>query len=316
MNKSIRFFLNGSPQSSSDRPDQTVLEWLRDDALLRGTKEGCAEGDCGACSVLVKRAGDEHYLPVNSCIMIMGQLEGAALITVEGLAASGPDGHVVQQKMAENGSAQCGFCTPGIVASLAGLLAQTANPKEEEIHDALAGNLCRCTGYRPIVEAAQAAAKETFSALPDEEITTPAKQIGTKESQFYIPNSLDELLILRASHPDAVLLAGGTDLSLNVAHARERWPVTIHTHQVQELRKIELTQPQLFFGGAVSWNEALPYLQKYWPSCAAVRFCTNSFHGNHCREFGQCQSNRRRCAGPVGAGRETNPCEQQRRAGN
>ncbi len=109
MSKSISFTLNGRPEISPGRPDQTVLEWLRGDALLRGTKEGCAEGDCGACSVLVKRVGDERYLPINSCIMLMGQLEGASIVTVVGLAASGPDGHVVQLRMAENGSAQCGF---------------------------------------------------------------------------------------------------------------------------------------------------------------------------------------------------------------
>ena len=104
MAKTISLVLNGELVSTACRPDTTVLEWLRGEMLLRGSKEGCAEGDCGACSVLVKRAGDETYSPANSCIMLMGQLEGGNLTTVEGLAASGPDGHQVQQLMAQNGS--------------------------------------------------------------------------------------------------------------------------------------------------------------------------------------------------------------------
>ena len=141
MTNKISLVLNGETVSTDCRPDTTVLEWLRGERLLRGSKEGCAEGDCGACSVLVRRAGETAYSPANSCIMLMGQLEGGHLTTVEGLAASGPDGHDVQRLMAENGSSQCGFCTPGIVCSLAGLMDRNANPTDSDIHDALAGNL-------------------------------------------------------------------------------------------------------------------------------------------------------------------------------
>ncbi len=297
MSKSISFTLNGRPEISPGRPDQTVLEWLRGDALLRGTKEGCAEGDCGACSVLVKRVGDEHYLPINSCIMLMGQLEGASIVTVEGLAASGPEGHIVQQRMAENGSAQCGFCTPGIVASLAALLERNSDPQEDDIHDALAGNLCRCTGYRPIVEAAQTAAKET-SALPKASPIKPASNVGTKDSQFYIPDSLNELLELRATHPDAVLLAGGTDLSLNVAHAKERWEKAVLTRHVEELCVVEENDNHLVVGGAASWNEVLPYLHKYWPSFATL---VRRFGSTQIRSMGTMAGNLGN-ASPIGDG--------------
>ncbi|UXN63376.1 2Fe-2S iron-sulfur cluster-binding protein [Phyllobacterium sp. A18/5-2] len=166
MSQTIRFFLNGQKQEASVRPDMTVLDWLRSTPRLTGTKEGCAEGDCGACSVLIgdpwfaprqtqgeetHHEGEVHYHAANSCILAMGQIDGRALVTVEGL--KGEQLHPVQEAMAENGSSQCGFCTPGIVISLAGLAAGKAGANDDDIHDALAGNLCRCTGYRPIVEA-------------------------------------------------------------------------------------------------------------------------------------------------------------------
>ncbi|MEO1399505.1 MAG: 2Fe-2S iron-sulfur cluster-binding protein, partial [Pseudomonadota bacterium] len=174
----IHFSLNGAPVSTACRADTTVLEFLRGEVGLRGTKEGCAEGDCGACSVLFAPSGGRTgsrsaaLQPANACILLMGQVEGGALFTVEGLANSasnaGDSSHPVQQHMAENGSSQCGFCTPGIVTALAGLLQSKPDPEDNDIHDALAGNLCRCTGYRPIVEAALAAARDALPNLPAE----------------------------------------------------------------------------------------------------------------------------------------------------
>lgn len=269
MKHTINFTLNGEAYEADCRADTTVLEWLRGDALLRGTKEGCAEGDCGACSVLVQRPGHGRHLPTNSCILLMGQLDGASVITVEGLAASAPGGHPVQCQMESNGSSQCGFCTPGIVTALAGLLDEKKDPEESEIHDALAGNLCRCTGYRPIVEAAQAAAKAK-ATLPKALPIKPKAEIGGQGSTFYAPTHLAALYALRAEHPDAVLLAGGTDLSLNVAQAKARWPRAILTRDVAELREIQERDDAVVFGAAVTWQEMLPYLQNHWPSFATL----------------------------------------------
>ena len=272
MSDPIRFILNGEPVEANCRADKTVLEWLRGDAQLRGTKEGCAEGDCGACSVLLCRDGEgrnPQYEPANSCILLMGQIDGAALTTIEGLAAMGEGGHAVQQEMALNGSSQCGFCTPGIAVSLAGLLARKSEPMDADIHDALAGNLCRCTGYRPIVEAAQAAAA-TRSAMPTPKLPGPQNHSGNQGSGMFAPRSLKELGRLLAKHKDAMLLAGGTDLNIDVAHARARWPNVISTRHVAELRKIKKSRDQIEFGGAVTWQEALPHLEKDWPSFATL----------------------------------------------
>jgi xanthine dehydrogenase small subunit len=298
MKNSIHLTLNGAAIRSSCRPDTTVLEWLRGEVSLRGTKEGCAEGDCGACSVLVKRADEETYVPVNSCIMLMGQLEGASLLTVEGLAASGEGGHRIQQIMAENGSSQCGFCTPGIVCSLAGLLERDGIAEESEIHDALAGNLCRCTGYRPIVEAAQAAAVESCVPLPKTKTLTVTPVVGDEQCRFYNPATLSELLTLRRDNTEAVLLAGGTDISLDVAHARTRWPEAILTRNVSELRRIDHTNDRVSFGGAVTWEECLPVLQEFWPSFATL---VRRFGSTQIRAMGTMAGNLAN-ASPIGDG--------------
>ena len=271
MTEPIRFAVNGTATQASCRADLTVLEWLRGDAGLRGTKEGCAEGDCGACTVLVQRPsiGGDSQKPIatNACILLMGQLEGASVTTVEGLAAMGHDGHAVQTEMAKNGSSQCGFCTPGIVASLAGLCDTKDDPEEADIHEALAGNLCRCTGYRPIVEAAFAAAKSS-AQLPVIETQTPSPMVGNQNSHIHHPATLSQLLDLRAEHADAVLLAGGTDLSLSVAHAKARWPHIIATRNVAEMRAISEEEEALHFGGGVTWGEALPHVADRWPHFA------------------------------------------------
>ena len=303
MTKSINFVLNGQPKSANCRPDTTVLEWLRSEALLRGTKEGCAEGDCGACSVLVERpavsGNQSNYQAANSCILLMGQLEGSAVMTVEGLAQTSADGHVIQQRMAENGSSQCGFCTPGIVVSLAGLLAEKQSPNESEIHDALAGNLCRCTGYRPIVEAAISATGELGHALPHAAQGDPKDFVGgDNEGTFHLPTKLDDLHSLREKFPDAILLAGGTDISLDVAHARSRWQKTISTRDVTELHVLDVIDDQLIVGGAVSWQAALPHLEKYWPSFATL---VRRFGSTQIRSMGTIAGNLA-TASPIGDG--------------
>ena len=302
MTNKISLVLNGETVKTDCRPDTTVLEWLRGERLLRGSKEGCAEGDCGACSVLVRRAGEENYSPANSCIMLMGQLEGGNLTTVEGLAASGPDGHEVQQVMAENGSSQCGFCTPGIVCSLAGLMDRNQSPSDSDIHDALAGNLCRCTGYRPIVEAAHAAAAAATAksdVLQASKVDLdPADGVGDDGCRFYLPKTLQELVTLRAEHPDAELLAGGTDKALAVAHAKERWSKTISTRNVAELRAINTQDGAIHFGGATTWEEVLPHLEAHWPSFATL---VRRFGSTQIRAMGTMAGNLAN-ASPIGDG--------------
>ncbi len=264
----------------------TVLDWLRNAPRLTGTKEGCAEGDCGACSVLIGDPAGEavHYHAANSCILAMGQIDGRALVTVEGL--KGEQLHPVQEAMAENGSSQCGFCTPGIVISLAALAAQrgaagaglaaaNGEANDNDIHDALAGNLCRCTGYRPIVEAARKvlAAGGTTIAGPQVsafERIEPHATISASGSTFHQPDQLGLLLQLRKERPDAILLGGGTDLGVALADYHSDWDEVISLAHVRELRAIRETENHLSFGAAVTWEEVLDRIAGFYPSFATL----------------------------------------------
>src|SRR5882672_6898662 len=153
----ISFSLNDEAVALGDvSPMTTLLDWLRDRRGLKGTKEGCAEGDCGACTVVLERAdsdGGVRREAINACIALLGQVDGAGVRTVEGLKGADGVPHVVQLALAESGGTQCGFCTPGFVMTAYAFATGGEQPELETIHDALAGNLCRCTGYRPIVEA-------------------------------------------------------------------------------------------------------------------------------------------------------------------
>lgn len=271
---SVRFFLNGQPCEAAVSPTMTVLEWLRERARLTGTKEGCAEGDCGACSVLVGDPvdGAVRYHAANSCIMTMGQIDGRALVTVEGLTRNGL--HPVQEAMAENGSSQCGFCTPGIVMSLVGLAENNPDPDDGAIHDALAGNLCRCTGYRPIVEAARKAVRLGGAvAGPDAARfadVAPNANLSAGGTVYHQPAGLAELTALRADRASAVLLAGGTDLGVAIADYHDDWTEVISTARVAELRAIEEMAEAIRFGAAVTWEEVLARVAGLYPSFATL----------------------------------------------
>lgn len=277
----ITFHLNGEETQTDCRPDKTVLEFLRERGL-RGTKEGCAEGDCGACSLLLSRPDKSSkkpiWQPVNSCILLMGQLSGSSIFTIEGLSSLSRDsGHTIQRIMASNGSSQCGFCTPGIAISLAGLLSHTPRPTSSQIHDALAGNLCRCTGYRPIVEAVHKATGVKATSGKAENLPSPptrtksiSASIGTSSCTFHQPKTLKDLIACRTRHPKAILLGGGTDLCLPVAQAKERWSHIITTRHIPQLRKIEKTRDFLKIGAAITLQEFLPIAESHWQSLGVL----------------------------------------------
>src|SRR4051794_11153625 len=207
MADSIRFTLNGEPVDIAGvSPMTTLLDWLRDHRGLKGTKEGCAEGDCGACTVVLERADGRHEA-MNSCIAMLGQMDGQAIRTIEGLPGQDGAPHPVQRAMAEADATQCGFCTPGFVMT-AYAYASGGEPADlETIHDALAGNLCRCTGYRPIVDA-----MTKVVGIAAERASPPPARTASADfgGVFFAPRSLDELTALRTKHPEALLLAGGT----------------------------------------------------------------------------------------------------------
>lgn len=267
----INFSLNGKDISISVRPDNTVLDVIRNHLRLTGTKEGCAEGDCGACSILVARPEINEGIAkaANACIMTAGQIDGAAITTVEGLSNDGVLS-ALQREMAANGSSQCGFCTPGIAIALAGLLQGNDEPKEDDIHDALAGNLCRCTGYRPIVEAAQKASQKTREYRQVSPKISAQETIEIDGASCHRPTTLSALLKLRADLPEATLLAGGTDLGVARAAYEDDWSDIILTSHVDALRVMHDDDKSWTFGAAVTWAEMLPLIAQKLPSFATL----------------------------------------------
>jgi xanthine dehydrogenase small subunit len=289
----LRFRLDGETIAIENPvPTMTVLEYLREVAGRRGTKEGCAEGDCGACTVVVGEltpAGGMQYRAVNSCIRFLPTLDGKELVTVESLRQPGGAAHPVQQSMIDNHGSQCGFCTPGFVMSLFALYLSCEQAQREQVLDTLAGNLCRCTGYRPIIDAAMrqgsypAPARwnraEAQSASHVEALRELARTPGEPSLQFpgfHAPRSLDELAAALQARPDAVLLAGGTDVGLWVTKQLRELPHLIYLGDVPELSRIEERPEELIIGAGVSLTDAWPALLRHFPALAeqAARFAS------------------------------------------
>ncbi len=262
----IRFLLNGElRREAALSPTMTLLDYLRERAGLTGTKEGCGEGDCGACTVVLVGA-DGGREAVNACLLVMGQLDGAAIVTVEGLAGSDGALDPVQQAMVDSDGTQCGYCTPGFVMSLHALGGEALS--EEAVHDALAGNLCRCTGYRPIVAAAMRSGTGQDRVAPGAPDAADACHHGGQS--FFAPTDLAALLDLRSRHADATLLAGGTDLGLIASKERRAIPTIIHTRRVRELTEVREDDEALEIGAAVTYSDALPFIDRLDPSFAAL----------------------------------------------
>jgi xanthine dehydrogenase small subunit len=254
----IRFLLNGEPVELSDvAPTLTLLEWLRETRGLTGTKEGCNEGDCGACTVMVRDSDGARAL--NACILFLPQLDGKAVRTVEGLA--GPDGqlHPVQQAMVDHHGSQCGFCTPGFVMSMA-----VAHLNGERDHaTALAGNLCRCTGYAPILRAAEAAAGLPAPDWLDDDAPAPA-------GDAFRPGSADELAQLYAARPEATLVAGATDVGLWVTKALRDLDPVIFLAGCDDLKRIEVGAGDIRIGAMTDMNAVRAALAPHFASYAEM----------------------------------------------
>ena len=241
----MSFLLNGKSVSVAPKTgSETLLDYLRLEADLCGTKEGCNEGDCGACTVIVT-GQDGVPRPMNACILFLPQLQGCSVRTVEGLP--GPDGalHPVQQAMITHHGAQCGFCTPGFVTTMAAAHATG----DTDFDTALAGNLCRCTGYAPIIRAAQAAAHAPVPSWMAERPEAPALQ---SRDDIFCPRSSDELAQWYARNPEATLIAGGTDVGLWVTKKmQELGPIAFVSH-AEDLRQIHDEKDSLRIGAAVT----------------------------------------------------------------
>ncbi|MFG1200845.1 xanthine dehydrogenase small subunit [Xanthobacter aminoxidans] len=271
----IAFVLNGERIEVADAaPSMTVLDFLRIRLRLTGTKEGCAEGDCGACTIALGRQKHEgpRWQVANSCILLLSQIDGAEVKTVEGLA--GPSGlHPVQTVLAESDGTQCGFCTPGIVMSLYALTqgrAADAPVGDADIHEALAGNLCRCTGYRPIVDAARALCVAPAVTEPVSVPPVPGTRIAAEGELHLVPQTLSELVALRTAYPAATLIAGATDLGLIPAKQRQGFRLAISTRRVAELKRIGWEGDVLVLGAAVTYAEGLETVEAAFPAFGAL----------------------------------------------
>ncbi len=267
----IAFLLNGTPVRVTDaQPTRTLLDWLRGPAGLCGTKEGCNEGDCGACTVMVTDAQGSRAL--NACILVLPQLHGKAIRTVEGIA--GPDGtlHPVQQAMIDLHGSQCGFCTPGFIVSMA--VGHLNGRRDHD--DVLAGNLCRCTGYAPIIraaEAAEAAPVPEWMTADAEGLLSLVSQISRGPGQrpgAFRPTTADELAQVYAENPEAVLVAGATDVGLWVTKQLRDLDPVIFLNGCADLMRIERQGENLRVGAMVSISDLWEAMKPLHPSFAEL----------------------------------------------
>jgi xanthine dehydrogenase small subunit len=273
MRSVIRFMFRGAPvEVSGFAPHTTLLDWLRLQARATGTKEGCAEGDCGACTVAIARVqnGKAAFLPVNACILLLGQCDGTEIVTVEDLAGDGVL-HPMQEAMVAHHGSQCGFCTPGIVMSLFTLHHEGPRPvSRSAVCDALAGNLCRCTGYRPIVDAAldvcATPALDHYSSSPARVAAIGGLDdggdvfAGDDQGFFAAPSTEDALAALYARHPDANLVGGATDFGLSITKELAEPRKIIWLGRVRGLDAITASSSELSLGAGVRLTDAAPAL--------------------------------------------------------
>ncbi len=275
----VRFLRRGRLVERRDFPPaETLLDHLRLRERAFGTKEGCAEGDCGACTVALGRlrSGRLVYEPVNACIRLLGTVDGTEVVTVEDLAEGDGRLHPVQRALVDAHASQCGFCTPGFVMSLFTLHHAGKRPDRGTVNEWLAGNLCRCTGYRPIVDAALACcsgeahdgyakrAPETarrLAALADGEDLLA----GSEDTFFAAPATEDGLAALAARHPDAAIVAGATDVGLRITKQLRELPRILHTGRVASLHEVREHDDRVEIGAAATYTETEPALRALDP---------------------------------------------------
>jgi xanthine dehydrogenase small subunit len=289
---SIRFLLGGEVvEVRNVAPTKSVLNFLREDLRRKGTKEGCAEGDCGACTVVLGEldGNDVRLRTVNACIQFVPTLDGKALFTVEDLRRRDGCLHPVQQAMVDCHGSQCGFCTPGFVMSLWNVynehVAAGTQPTESELRTELTGNLCRCTGYRPILEAGRRmfdGTPVTFERAPLAARLRALRRADTLvyesgSQRFFAPRTLAELVRLRSAHPQATILAGCTDIGLWVNKQLRELPEIIYIGEVAELKQLAEQGAALRIGAGVSLTDAYaalcaryPQVKEMWERFASV----------------------------------------------
>lgn len=297
----MRLVVNNVPVELAEAAaDLTLLQYLRSQQNLMGTKEGCASGDCGACTVLVGRRGADTmaYTAVNACICPLGSLQDCHIVTVEGLAAAPQEMHPVQVAMVECHGSQCGFCTPGFVMSLAALqlaggntLAQAdENTQRAAVIDAISGNLCRCTGYRPIIEAGLSSLKNAslkkpaqvasfvqewvpdapLAGMNGEPAKTYSRNLSDGVSDYWQPYTEAALQQLLIEYPQARLVAGGTDLMLEVTQQYKSLPQLIDLNRIESLCAVQINDDEIVLGAAANYSAMEKALVDHSPEFVAL----------------------------------------------
>lgn len=274
----IQFLLNRELRTEHALdPNVTVLNYLREHVGKTGTKEGCASGDCGACTVVVGELDGERvrYRTLNSCLTFVSSLHGKQLITVEDLKHQGKL-HSVQQAMVDCHGSQCGFCTPGFIMSLFALQKNSTGFDKGATLEALAGNLCRCTGYRPIIDAAEQACcqkqPDQFDAFEADTVTRlkaiaprETAELNSGDKRCLVPLTVADLADLYTANPEARLLAGGTDLALEVTQFHRELPVMIYVGHIEDMKRIEVTDSAIEIGAAAALSDCYEALSREYP---------------------------------------------------
>ncbi len=274
----IQFLLNRELRTEHALdPNVTVLQYLREHVGKPGTKEGCASGDCGACTVVVGELDGERvrYRTLNSCLTFVSSLHGKQLISVEDLKHQGQL-HSVQQAMVDCHGSQCGFCTPGFVMSLFALQKNSSGFDKADTLEALAGNLCRCTGYRPIIDAAEQACcqqqPDQFDAFEPQTVAQlqaiaprETAELNSGDKRCLLPLTVADLADLYAANPEARLLAGGTDLALEVTQFHRVLPVMIYVGHIEAMKRVEVTAEHIEIGAATALSDCYAALAAEYP---------------------------------------------------
>ena len=279
----VRFIFNNKiHELKNPDPNQTILNFVRSNLKKTGTKEGCAEGGCGACSIVLGELNNNDiiYKAVNSCIAFVPTLDGKQLLVVEDLVNENGNLHPVQKTMVNNHGSQCGFCTPGFVMSLFSMYKNNSSYSVELIKDSISGNLCRCTGYRPIIDAAK---KLNLSNRKDQFIKSKQKiisllkkikknnlELKSENKNYFAPKSLIELKKLIKKNLTSNLLSGGTDLSLKVTKERKDIKSIIYLQSVKELDFIKVKKNQIIVGACTSLIKFEKYIKKYYPDFNSI----------------------------------------------
>lgn len=288
MQDTISFVLDGKIETikfyGETKPTTTVLNYLRKSACHKGVKEGCAEGDCGACSVVIAEINHENklsYKAIDSCLVFLPMINGKQLITVENLKQTKNNTevlHVVQQEMVDCNGSQCGYCTPGIIMSMFSLYKNENNPNKESIEDALTGNLCRCTGYKPIIEATAKACvnnsedhftqneNNIIELLQQLKKSTTSVEIITSEQKYFQPKTKAEAVELRNNMQNSVLISGATDVALRVTKRHELLQEIIDLSNIDELKRCTKTDYLIKFGAGMSLEDVKSISKKELPA--------------------------------------------------